>query len=339
LSIDGPVYVCRQCNYLLHKSCAELPLKINHPFHPHPLVLIDTSSHFQCQACKCSVLGFRYSCNNCDFEMDVTCASLTNFPLKFQVHQHPLAYFNDNSSRFVTFTKKEKANSVTCSTCTNFTGFPFFRCVPCDFSIKLCCLSILPHTFKHSNHRHSLILTYSHIKDNSDDDDDSEYYCDVCEELRELRESTYYCKDCHYVAHTSCVFHEILPLLEGESGWRTCGEEIIKLQAKEYALIMKIEILTTMLNKLKENRELHVREYQIGLTEAETGNASTDQKTFASAVSDHPVITKLDEEIVILQADADALTKKLEKLTTKLHKLKGDIRNTLVATKLEVSLH
>ncbi|XP_059656815.1 uncharacterized protein LOC132303536 isoform X3 [Cornus florida] len=250
LCIEGTVYVCLQCNFLLHKSCAELPLQIKHPFHPpHPLELHYEYwyIHYQCKACKCSILGFKYWCGKCDFEMDVTCASLTYSTLKFEIHKHPLAIFNDPK-----FTKRKTDSLVNCNICENFTGFPILRCVPCDFSIKLCCLTMLPHKFKHSNHRHSLSLTYSLVKDHSDDDEDSEYYCDVCEELRNLWEPTYYCKDCHYVAHTSCAFHEILFLLGME--WPLAlDEEIVNLQAKVDSLISKVD-------EIKERR---ANEYKI----------------------------------------------------------------------------
>ncbi|XP_059656809.1 uncharacterized protein LOC132303532 isoform X2 [Cornus florida] len=270
LCIEGTVYVCFQCKFLLHKSCAELPLRIKHPFHPpHPLVLDYTNSsvNYQCKACKCSVLGFKYLCRECDFEMDVTCASLTYSTLKFEIHKHPLAIFNDP-----TFTKRKTDSSVQCNSCENFKGFPFFRCVPCDFSIKLCCFIMLPHKFKHSHHRHSLTLTYSFIKDYSVDDEDSEYYCDICEELRNMWEPTYYCEDCHYIAHTSCVFHEIL-FLAGMEWPLSLDEEIVMLQAKVDALSMKIGTLTSTLNEIKERRAQWTNKYETWLKEMKARNA------------------------------------------------------------------
>ncbi|MBA0764719.1 hypothetical protein Gotri_014017, partial [Gossypium trilobum] len=44
--ISGPFYHCSDCTYpfKLHKECAELPLEIQHPFHPkHPLTLFPES--------------------------------------------------------------------------------------------------------------------------------------------------------------------------------------------------------------------------------------------------------------------------------------------------------
>ncbi|XP_059655095.1 uncharacterized protein LOC132302262 [Cornus florida] len=295
LFIEGTIYVCLRCNFLLHKSCAELPLQIEHPFHPsHPLVLDykNSSVNYQCKACKCSVLGFKYLCRECDFEMDVTCASLTYSTLKFEFHKHPLAIFNDP-----TFTKRKADSLVYCNSCRNFKGFPFFRCVLCDFSFKLCCLLILPYTFKHSNHRHSLTLTYSFIKDHSDDDFNSEYYCDVCEQMRELKEPTYYCEDCHYVAHTGCVFHEILPLLR--KGWplapheEIAREEIVMVQAKVYALNMKKKSLLDEIDQIYA--EVHSIDDFTGSMDNETERL--EQKVDAVTKELETVITRLMDEL------------------------------------------
>ncbi|GLU15811.1 hypothetical protein SLE2022_322750 [Rubroshorea leprosula] len=40
--IQDSSYRCADCKFFLHKSCAELPKELDHPFHPqHPLVLYD----------------------------------------------------------------------------------------------------------------------------------------------------------------------------------------------------------------------------------------------------------------------------------------------------------
>ncbi|XP_035551490.1 uncharacterized protein LOC118349848 [Juglans regia] len=38
-SIFPPFYICAQCGFFLHKACVELPRKIRHPLHQHPLIL------------------------------------------------------------------------------------------------------------------------------------------------------------------------------------------------------------------------------------------------------------------------------------------------------------
>ena len=59
--ILGPSYSCKECNwYMLHKSCAELPLGLlHHPLHPlHPLILFNEWAYHpkgkksNCEICK-----------------------------------------------------------------------------------------------------------------------------------------------------------------------------------------------------------------------------------------------------------------------------------------------
>ncbi|KAG5564074.1 hypothetical protein RHGRI_000296 [Rhododendron griersonianum] len=42
-----------------------------------------------------------------------------------------------------------------------------------------------------------------------DEDKNAEFYCDICEETRELVDSTYYCVECHFVSHVHCAFSEL----------------------------------------------------------------------------------------------------------------------------------
>ncbi|TYI57500.1 hypothetical protein E1A91_D11G285800v1 [Gossypium mustelinum] len=92
LVLSGPSYRCEMCfdllksagqkEFYLHKRCANLPNKIQHPSHSiHPLNLY-TSHHPQigrtisCDECRDICLGFIYLCEQCDFKLDVKCAAL-----------------------------------------------------------------------------------------------------------------------------------------------------------------------------------------------------------------------------------------------------------------------
>ncbi|KAB2058859.1 hypothetical protein ES319_A11G263200v1 [Gossypium barbadense] len=92
LVLSGPSYRCEMCfdllksagqkEFYLHKRCANLPNKIQHPSHSvHPLNLY-TSHHPQigrtisCDDCRDICLGFIYLCEQCDFKLDVKCAAL-----------------------------------------------------------------------------------------------------------------------------------------------------------------------------------------------------------------------------------------------------------------------
>ncbi|PSR81708.1 Nucleoredoxin, partial [Actinidia chinensis var. chinensis] len=264
----GSLYACLQCRALLHKSCADLPQKMEHPLHPsHPLILVYSRIWVTCQVCCRKMLSICYYCSECKFYMDVHCAALkptennkgyklcadlpqqidhllhpqhflllrhssglTDLdqtlpcgaclrysrgiffecqlcrwyidvgcalakytPMRSKIHPHPLIFF-------------DKANNLfECNSCGRCCYTPFFRCFRCDFNLHVHCVSILPRTLKSNNHVHPLTLTDSPIKDHADEDDNAEFYCGACEELRVLADPSYYCEECTYVAHPHCI--------------------------------------------------------------------------------------------------------------------------------------
>ncbi|KAF7824474.1 Cysteine/Histidine-rich C1 domain family protein [Senna tora] len=99
-------YKCTKpnCDFLLHKSCFELPEQIHdHKSHPsHTLTLHFPSSSssssssndddyhlFFCEACGLHGSAFRYQCKSCQFDVHVGCASLPQM-VECKNHQHPL---------------------------------------------------------------------------------------------------------------------------------------------------------------------------------------------------------------------------------------------------------
>ncbi|GKV51408.1 hypothetical protein SLEP1_g58070, partial [Rubroshorea leprosula] len=65
---SSPFYCCPNCIFHLHKKCAELPLKVNHPAHrKHPLKLLaKPPAHREkcsCHLCTKSYEGFVYYCS------------------------------------------------------------------------------------------------------------------------------------------------------------------------------------------------------------------------------------------------------------------------------------
>ncbi|GKV15182.1 hypothetical protein SLEP1_g25984 [Rubroshorea leprosula] len=104
--IQDSSYRCANCKFFLHKTCAELPRELDHPFHPqHPLVLYDKPQYdsagvlFKCNSCrKQKGEGFVYHCSACEFDLDIQCALLRklitgNFPkLQHFSHQYSLLF-------------------------------------------------------------------------------------------------------------------------------------------------------------------------------------------------------------------------------------------------------
>ncbi|KAF3783667.1 hypothetical protein EJ110_NYTH31961 [Nymphaea thermarum] len=80
---SNPVYICRPCNFYIHKACAELVPFIRHPCHP-------------CDACWKPASGFSYHCTHCSFDLHTHFAFLP--PTIKQPTSHPHLLFLSFSS-------------------------------------------------------------------------------------------------------------------------------------------------------------------------------------------------------------------------------------------------
>ncbi|KAJ4712692.1 putative Cysteine/Histidine-rich C1 domain family protein [Melia azedarach] len=200
--IEGAVYGCEPCELYLHESCGKLPREIEHPFHKHSLVLPEPYSRKEreCSACYKHCFGFTYRCNDCDFDLDLDCASLQP-SIEYIGHGHILTFF-------------EKLYGIPKCIACSFTSsdVSYLRCVICNFNIHLWC-SPLPETIRHKSHQdHHLCLMDSFVDDNYDSQ-----ICDVCEEHRDARECVYYCAECNFISEFNCATFEVINCLKG---WR-----------------------------------------------------------------------------------------------------------------------
>ena len=153
--IGGSRYGCLQCTFLVHKSCAELQEEIlQHPFHPqHPLTIVALKTYELglCNACGSKQhTVFVYKCAECDFNLDLQCASLTP-TIRYDRPENRHLPMNRHSNQTI--------GDFQFSTCSStFMGF-FLRCVPCNLNLHVKCFPALPHTAKHRAHRHLLTLS------------------------------------------------------------------------------------------------------------------------------------------------------------------------------------
>ncbi|KAL4379522.1 hypothetical protein GQ457_02G039840 [Hibiscus cannabinus] len=175
-------YSCEECDIFVHTTCLELPRKKQHPLHPHPLTLLEKHPNFGglffCDGCHQRCHGFTYSCEQCEFNLDVRCGSLSNI-LKHKSHEHPLVF----------------SQGTKCSAC-GYVNEGLYSCSDCNFALDFACAS-LPNTTRHKNHEHPLDLTY---QDNAD-----QIYCNICEEGIDPNRWFYCCKACDFYGHPKCA--------------------------------------------------------------------------------------------------------------------------------------
>ncbi|KAI8011724.1 hypothetical protein LOK49_LG06G02704 [Camellia lanceoleosa] len=194
--ILGFAYSCSQCNFFLHRWCAELPPKIQHPIHPNhtlTLIAISPSPSYQCNACSEPCDGFTFNCKICSFNLHAMCASIPSTIIT-GIHNHPL------------FLRQKRPYLIKCNACRSDCSGTVFECERCALVLDFKC-ALLPHKVRHKCHIDPLALTYVPVPV---DDDSDEFYCDACEELRDPNHWVYYCADCEFSAHMTCVVSELL---------------------------------------------------------------------------------------------------------------------------------
>ncbi|KAK6804147.1 hypothetical protein RDI58_001931 [Solanum bulbocastanum] len=142
----GTAYKCtkRNCEFTLHKSCFELPKKLQHDSHPnHPLTLHPTlperdSMYFGCNACGEEPKSFVYECFKCDFSLHAKCATSWPETVTREDHQHSLAV-----QYKWPFSSDEYVN-IFCEVCYGLCNDSnwLYYCGECKFGTHLKCATV-----------------------------------------------------------------------------------------------------------------------------------------------------------------------------------------------------
>ncbi|XVF84441.1 hypothetical protein PTKIN_Ptkin17bG0037000 [Pterospermum kingtungense] len=186
LPVSTSFYHCSECDFFLHKACAEFP-KMKHVWHHscrQPLILV-SDNVLRCNNCCYLSNGYAYKCDECGKHICLRCViALTPGALTCQGHQHSLLYFEHYKGL--------------CNACGVDTQGALF-CKVCTFALNIICFS-LPTTARDKCDEHLLALTYH---------DDNNYwkchYCDIFEERRDPSHWFYHCATCDTSAHINCV--------------------------------------------------------------------------------------------------------------------------------------
>ncbi|XP_047330557.1 uncharacterized protein LOC124934125 isoform X3 [Impatiens glandulifera] len=206
--IFGKIFGCEDCDYFLHKWCANLQEEIRHPLHEHPLRLEPSSPKWDCGLCGSS-RGFCmcYTCNECDFNLEVLCAALPE-KLDHKLDEHTLTPLRTTlDKRLFGFFSEKFAKRLGDLPKCNACGFPCqdlsLECAKCNLHLHIHCF-LLPATGKHQSHRHELVLS---LPPDRVDPNEDEFICDACEESRDPENWVYRCPRCDYLfaAHVNCA--------------------------------------------------------------------------------------------------------------------------------------
>ncbi|GLT50174.1 hypothetical protein SLA2020_236800 [Shorea laevis] len=192
--VEGSSYNCSECDFHLHKSCAELPREINHPFHlDHPLILYDQRpkkcpdvNFWGCNSCRKSYKGFIYYCSPCEFGIKPKYAFFEDV-IKSKNHEHP-------------FTLLSRPFSFICDAC----GTDGEYCIPhvcpaCDIVVHKECIS-LPQNILITRHDHPV----SHIYFLEEEGVEGRA-CKICHDEIKTEHGCYHCRGCNYFVHVACA--------------------------------------------------------------------------------------------------------------------------------------
>lgn len=197
--VSGPFYRCVDCEFVLHKWCAEKPDNdVEVLRQTCPIWLRETPPKYEfsdmerCNSC----VSFSYkSCSDCLFLTHLKCGLLPSV-LNHEGHEHPLGYV---------ITPHSYNHQYECGACGNMGMSSSYRCLHgCNLDFHVSCV-LLSRSLEHKCHIHPLAISYNTcVLDESD-----EMYCDVCETTRNPKDWMYYCMECDYAAHMSCVTSEV----------------------------------------------------------------------------------------------------------------------------------
>ncbi|KAJ7968268.1 Cysteine/Histidine-rich C1 domain family protein [Quillaja saponaria] len=202
-----PIYGCIPCDCFAHKSCAQLPIQIQHPFHPshQSLTLTPRRFPFRCHHCQTRFSTFRFYCEETEFRLCLKC-----FPLKpYRSGAEELLPEIKNPFSPESLLVLQGNKDFWCDSCHKFFSTDWcYWSQECQMDIH--CALMPPiiekgdqgsdHVIRHCGHQHP--LTFMEMKN---DEDFQQVHCFVCRQGFLQGQSTYGCKRCECYAHKSCA--------------------------------------------------------------------------------------------------------------------------------------
>lgn len=196
-SVSGYSYKCPTCNFFLHISCINLPLKSAHPLHQeHPLTLVREPAHdadgqkLLCNKCTSPCSDFTYHCATCFFSLHLQC-TLGPYTFMLEVHKHALTFSACSPNGSFSFL---------CNICGEYGSCFCLFCKSCQFVVHVECSSA-PATARYERHDHIFkLIPVQNIEDGT-----GEFYCTICEERVNVKGTVYYCAECEYIGHLRCM--------------------------------------------------------------------------------------------------------------------------------------
>ncbi|KAK8482275.1 hypothetical protein V6N13_055381 [Hibiscus sabdariffa] len=218
--INGPAYSCQTCKqsaFVMHKSCAELPLQMERAaFHPHPL-RYNIMKMIVCDRCgDLSACFGCYSCMFCTFNLDIKCATVIfnneNDADKLGYQRTTIQHFSHRHQLircklslpttelgiriFNALWKSRKSKCMACK--QELQGSPTFACLPCQFVVHESCINDMPKRVRSPFHPQHVLVSRR-----IDTDTSEQVRCCACG--KKVRGVGFFCYKCNVELHVSCA--------------------------------------------------------------------------------------------------------------------------------------
>ncbi|XP_031375854.1 uncharacterized protein LOC116190313 [Punica granatum] len=363
--ICSDFYGCIDCPFMLHVSCAEIPQQIVHPLHPDCPLTWRAECQYRressaCYLCSEWFSGFGYNCEQHFFHLHARCACSSLSALKEGVpnfqrfHEHPMRLSNDMDStcklcneesfyglayscsdgcdimlhetcaelprelehpfhpqHLLVLLPEPMDGSVPCNACLEqIEGYNFY-CAPCEFHMHTACALHEP-TLKHQRHEHN--LTYfgktGHL------------LCDLC--YNDCSIDLYRCVPCNYNIHCSCT-----PLPPS-----------VKHELHIHPMVLRDRVVDEFYDDQYCDLCETTRNPEHGVYYCDECRCAAHIDCVIPKVdleqhklAEDLMLRKLDEEIASVEAEMEAVKKKLKVLMTKLEGVKKK-RNEIASSRM-----
>ncbi|XP_040965711.1 uncharacterized protein [Gossypium hirsutum] len=203
--VSAPCFSCVECcGFYLHKTCAEAPLELNHPFHRHhPLVLLQNppSSYTRCvcDLCDETCEKFIYHCS-CGLYFHIKCALLT-----FNIAESNLKELEHVALEDPSFSSKNDGGNLgECFGCWEPLAMYTYFSLDCGFNLHKRCAELPLKMDLLCHRKHPLVLQFNSER----------LACKVCQ-VTQQRGFVYGCSPCELAIHIECA--SPLPVIKDKS--------------------------------------------------------------------------------------------------------------------------
>ncbi|KAJ9548579.1 LOW QUALITY PROTEIN: hypothetical protein OSB04_021122 [Centaurea solstitialis] len=169
-------------------ECKTTQATLTIPFFSYPLPPISIWTYSDVVFVKCN--GFAYSCLECIYHTDVSCAFILE-KIRHEAHLDHIIW--------ITGPGHPEGSCRSCLRRFWYVDFSY-RCHDCDIGLHVGCALFLPLTIRHRFDKHPLKLSYLPIENRR-----SLYFCEICEEQFDPKYWFYHCYECGQSIHCACA--------------------------------------------------------------------------------------------------------------------------------------